>query len=97
MASIAKTITIEHATRLCRVGDKNGYFHCWEQYADVLTPGLTIESAPGGQYSRIFGIVEFANGVERVDPSEIKFIDEDNAQLAAWDKYCNERKETEHA
>lgn len=74
-------IEIEYQTRMCKVGDRVGYFHCWEHYADVLAPGLTIGSPPGGQYSRVFGIVEFQDGVERVDPSRIKFIDEDNASL----------------
>ena len=74
-------IEIEYKTRICKVGDRAGYFHCWEHYADVLAPGLTIGSHPGGQFSRAYGIVEFQDGVERVDPSRIKFIDEDNASL----------------
>lgn len=87
---------ITHEKRLCIVNEKHGYFHCWEPYATVMAPGLTIGSPPGGQFSQVYAIVEFADGVERVDPSKIKFVDEDNAQLAAWDKYCNERKEADH-
>lgn len=63
------------------IDDKVGYFHCWEQYADIIAPGLIVGSHPGGQYARVFGIVEFGDGVERVDPSKIKFIDEGNAIL----------------
>lgn len=80
MASLSD-ITIWHKTRLCMIDDKVGYFHCWEQYADVIAPGLTVGSHLGGQYSRVYGIVEFTDGVERVDPSKIKFIDEDHASL----------------
>ena len=83
------TITLEHERRLCEVDDRVGYFHCWEQYADVLMPGLTAGSSPGGQYSRIFGIVEFEDGVERVEPSHIKFVDEENSML-----HCFNRKES---
>ena len=58
-----------------------GYFHCGEQYCDVIAPGLTIGSHPGGQYSRVFGIVEFEDRIERVDPSDIQFVDEDHTFL----------------
>lgn len=62
--------------RLCKVDKELGYFHCWEQYGDVISPGLTIGSNPGGQYSRVFGIIEFDDRIERVDPSKIQFVDE---------------------
>ena len=81
MAGTFENIQIRHKTRLCEVEDRVGYFHCWEQYADVIAPGLTIGSHPGGQFARVYGIVEFADVVERVDPSKIIFIDEDNADL----------------
>ena len=76
--------------RLCKVGKKIGYFHCWEQYADVMAPGLTVGSHQGGQYYRVFGIVEFNDGIERVDPEKIKFIDEYNASLVAMNKIQKE-------
>nr|DAG06412.1 MAG TPA: hypothetical protein [Siphoviridae sp. cthu813] len=50
MAQIFPNIEIEHKTRSCTVGGESGYFHCWEQYADVITPGLTIGSQQGGQF-----------------------------------------------
>lgn len=63
--------------RLCKVHGQLGYFHCWEQYADVILQlGISIGSHPGGQYSRVFGIVEFSDGVKRIDPSSIEFVDE---------------------
>lgn len=81
MANPVSNIEITYKTRRCQVESRVGYFHLWEQYADVITPGLTVGSHPGGQYARVFGIVEFADGVERVDPSKIKFIDEQNEVL----------------
>lgn len=33
------------------------------------------------QRSNVFGIVEFPDGVKRVDPARIKFCDEQNAML----------------
>lgn len=74
-------ITVKKELRLCKVDKELGYFHCWEQYCDVIAPGITIGSHPGGQYSRVFGIVEFDDRIERVDPSEIQFIDETHTFL----------------
>lgn len=69
-------IAIRTELRLCKVNGQLGYFHCWEQYADVILPGISIGSHPGGQYSRVFGIVEFSDSVKRIDPSSIEFVDE---------------------
>ena len=67
MASLSD-ITIPYETRLCMIDGKVGYLHCFEHYSDK-------------QHSQIYGIVEFSDGVERVDPLKIKFIDEDHASL----------------
>ena len=69
-------IAIRTELRLCKVHGKLGYFHCWEQYADVIFQVVSNGSHPGGQYSRVFGIVEFSDGVKRIDPSSIEFVDE---------------------
>ena len=96
MATQNRKFEIEYATRLCKVisgkAEKFGYFHCWEHYADVFAPGLTIGSHPGGQYGRVYGIVEFKDGVERVDPPNIKFIDEPNVYLVKLNE-LNEKQE----
>ena len=88
---------IEYVTRLCKVNKgrtvKFGYFHCWEHYAHVIAPGLTVGSHPGGQYGRVYGIVEFEDGVERVNPSNIKFVDEQNAYLTKLNELSREREE----
>lgn len=76
-------IRIENELRICKVDKKIGYFHCWEQYADVISPGLTVGSHPGGQFSKLFGIVEFEDRIERVDPSKIRFVDEKHNFLVA--------------
>lgn len=91
MASFNSTI-IEH--RLCKVDKEVGYFHCWEQYSDVVEPGLTIGSHPGGQYSQVFGIIEFDDRVERVDPSKIKFIDEIHYSLQKYFEVLTEKEES---
>lgn len=86
MATLSN-ITIQKELRLCKVNEEPGYFHCWEQYSDVIPPGLAIPPQPGGQYSRVFGIVEFADRTERVDPPKIQFIDESNKILNYQKKY----------
>lgn len=67
--------------RLCVVDDEYGWFHCWENYAEVIEPGIMIGSSPGGQLSRIYGIVEFNHGTERILPGKIKFVDDINSVL----------------
>lgn len=85
-------IYIRKELRLCKVAEEIGYFHCWEQYADAIAPGLTIGSAPGGQISNIFGIVEFSDRVARIEPWEIKFIDESHNMLVILNKNEKENK-----
>lgn len=79
-------IEIKKELRLCKVGKELGYFHCWEQYANVIAPGLTIGSAPGGQISNVFGIVEFPDRIARIQPWEIKFVDDAHAMLIGLNK-----------
>ena len=40
-----------------------------------------IGGHPAGQISQVYGIVEFVDGVKRIDPSKIRFIDEENQSL----------------
>lgn len=88
MASLSD-FTFKKEHRLCKVGKEFGYFHCWEQYGDVIFPGLTVDSHseyPGGQYSRVFGIVEFYDQIKRVDPTKIQFVDETHERLLEHSK-----------
>lgn len=86
-------ITVKKELRLCKVGEEFGYFHCWEQYGDVIFPGLTVGSNPGGQYSRVFGIVEFYDQIERVDPTKIQFVDETHERLLEYSKMITDKEE----
>lgn len=95
MASLSD-FTFKKEHRLCKVGKEFGYFHCWEQYGDVIFPGLTVDSHseyPGGQYSRVFGIVEFYDQIERVDPTKIQFVDEANERLLEYSQMITWKEE----
>lgn len=82
---------IEWVTRLCKVKDELGYFHTWEQCSEPLPESPLRGGAPAGQFSRVYGIVEFPNGVRRIDPVSIIFCDEQNAFLNAFTKEEVER------
>ena len=69
-------LTVEHPTRLCVVHDEVGYFHMWEHYSRPIPASPLVGGEPAGVLSQIFGIVEFKNGVRRVDPGDIVFRDE---------------------
>lgn len=69
-------------TRLCQVGDELGQFHIWEQWSNVVDASRLRGGHPGGQIGQVYGIVEFKDGVRRVDPVKIKFCDEQNAILS---------------
>lgn len=77
---------IEMETRLCTVKDETGYFHLWEHYSKPLEASPLVGGAPAGVFSKVFGIVEFSDGVRRVDPTEIKFCDEENSVLNTFKK-----------
>ena len=62
--------------RPCVVGNKLALFHTWEQFANVVPPGMAIGSAPGGQVATMFGIVEYEDGsIDEVQPKTIRFVD----------------------
>lgn len=63
-----------------------GYFHLWEQWSNVVDASPLRGGHPGGQIGQVYGIVEFRDGVRRVDPSSIKFCDEKNAVLCEMSK-----------
>lgn len=67
-----------------------GYFHAWEHYSKPLEASPLIGGAPAGVFSKIFGIVEFSDGVRRVDPTDICFCDEENQMLSEMEKFENE-------
>ena len=83
---------IRWETRLCEVDGELGYFHCWEHWSNVIDASPLRGGHPGGQIRQVYGIVEFKDGVRRVDPSKIKFCDEENALLAEMAKHHQEGK-----
>lgn len=69
-------MSTEFLTRLCEVKGELGYFHLWEQWSNVVDASLLRGGHPAGQIGQVYGIVEFKDGVRRVDPESIKFCDE---------------------
>lgn len=67
--------------RLCKVNDEIGYFHCWEQFSKPVPADTVRGGAPAGILSLMLGIVEFKDGIGRINPEEIHFCDEKNAML----------------
>ena len=80
-------IIIRHELRPCIAGGKTkALFHCWEHYAEPISPGITVGSHPGGQFSKMYGLVEVEDGqVIRMDPSKIRFIDDKHAEIC-WNE-----------
>lgn len=91
-------IKIRWETRMCTVNGEPGYFHTWEQWSKPVDESILIGGAPAGVISTVFGIVEFADGIQRVDPANIKFCDEEHGSLVAWKEFLEGKdKNDEHA
>lgn len=84
MSGLEMQIKVER--RLCTVNGETGYFHTWENYSKPLEASLLVGGAPAGVFSKIFGIVEFEDGIRRVDPTDVKFCDEENEMLSVFNK-----------
>jgi len=95
-------MTVEWNTRLCTVKGETGYFHTWEHYSKPLPASPLIGGEPAGLFSQIFGIVEFKDGVRRVDPTTIIFcpagycVQVDYNKLATAIHEAGYRKEKTH-
>ena len=61
-------MNVEFPTRLCEVKGELGYFHLWEQWSNVVDASLLRGGHPAGHIGQVYGIVEFKDGVRRVDP-----------------------------
>ena len=88
-------LTVEHELRLCEVDGELGYFHTWEQFSKPIPESLLRGGAPAGVISHVFGIVEFKDGVRRVDPYRIKFCDEINDVLTSMTEAIEKVKDSE--
>lgn len=84
---MALEMEIKQERRLCTVKGETGYFHTWENYSKPLEASPLVGGAPAGVFSKIFGIVEFEDGIRRVDPSEIKFCDEEHEMLSMFNEH----------
>lgn len=81
---MAWEMLVKQERRLCKVKEETGYFHARENCSKPLAASPMIGGEPAGVFSKIFGIVEFEDGVRRVDPTEIKFCDEENEMLSVF-------------
>lgn len=79
-------IKIRYETRGCEVDGRPGYFHCWEHWANVVGESALRGGHPGGQVGQVYAIVEFSDGVKRIDPAKVKFTDEENEMLCELEK-----------
>lgn len=78
---------IRWENRLCKVDGKLGYFHTWEHYSRPVEASPLVGGAPAGVISMVFALVEFPEGVKRVEPYKIQFCDEQNAVLTEMAKH----------
>lgn len=90
MSKLFSDIEIRQERRLCKVDGELGYFHRWEEWMDVMNASLIQGGHPGGQISRVYGIVEFKDRVREVIPSKIRFCDEENEILCEMAKHWEE-------
>lgn len=93
MANLEVPIKIH--TRDCVVDGQPGYFHTWEQYSQVVPPSPLVGGHPGGTIAQVFGIVEFSDGVRRIEPYKIEFVDEEHANLVAFEKFLKEKGDSQ--
>lgn len=80
-------VTVRPELRSCTVNGEHGYFHCWEHFSQPIGASPFVGGAPAGVVSKVYGIVEFADGVRHVEPSTIKFCDETNSYLQEMKKH----------
>ena len=85
--AVLSDITVRPELRSCTINGELGYFHCWEHFSHPIGASPFVGGAPAGVVSKVYGIVEFADGVRHVEPSTIKFCDETNAYLQAMKKH----------
>ena len=85
--AILSDITVRPELRSCTVNGELGYFHCWEHFSQPIGASPFVGGAPAGVVSKVYGIVEFADGVRHVESSTIKFCDETNTYLQAMKKH----------
>lgn len=88
---------IKWETRMCKVGDEYGYFHTWEQFSEPIAASPLQWGHPAGVISRVHGIVEFRDGVRRINVEDIVFCDIENTELAVANKYLKEMENNDES
>lgn len=87
MAMFSQKVTIEQERRPCIVNGQRAMFHRWADSARPVTPRGIEEDETSERYQlhSVHGIVEFEGGtVQRVWPSEIRFIDHSEFEAYVW-------------
>lgn len=82
--------------RLCEVEGRYGYFHTFEQYSEIVLPSLLKGGHSGGVVANVFAIVEFPEGVKRVEPTSIKFIDGVHDEILEANLYFKGQEDKEN-
>lgn len=82
---MAWEMLIKQERRLCKVNGEYGYFHTWE-YVTRTPKQRYFANNDVVNTSNLFGIVEFPDRVQRVDPEHIMFCDEDNEFLKNYNE-----------
>lgn len=85
-------IKIRWRTRLCSVNGEYGNFHVWEQYSEPVGESPLVGGPPAGVVAGVYGIVEFPDGIRRVDPAAIRFVDMDHKNLYSMAEYLARKK-----
>lgn len=89
--STRNDIMVKQERRLCEVNGRVGYFHCWYNYSKPVPASLLQGGAPAGVISDVYGIVEFSDHVDLVNPVDIKFCDEENQMLHQIEKFKEDK------
>lgn len=76
--------------RLWDANGRPGFFHCWEHFSKPVPASLLMGGEPSWVIGCVFGIVEFSDGVKRINPDNIDFCDEQNQVLYALEKEFKE-------
>jgi len=80
-------MSIERGTRLCTVHNETGYFHTWEHFSKPIPASPLFGGEPAGIFSQVYGIVEFKDDIRRVEPTAIRFCDEENSMLHSFNTF----------
>lgn len=95
MALFEREIKVTMGRRPCMVNGRRAFFHRWSDSARPVTPRDMEEDelyGPRYQLHSVHGIVEYEDGtVQRVWPSDIRFVDGGDFADYAWpEEQCDD-------